>query len=128
MAVKKKKKKEKKPSPIPHGSIVRTTWLDEEFGETSTYDLDVNESYDSPGIYALKTDALEHLFEKGRIDDECFYTIPHNTRGLMVIDHMWYKNSKPNKHWPEVWYHVIWKETSIWIHARHVVLVKKSTQ
>lgn len=124
-----RKSKDQPPSPIPYGSIVRTTWMDEEFSSHVGYDSDVNEGYESPGIFGVKSNAIDFLLEKGSLDDDCFHTIPHNTRGLMVIDHVWYDDplTNPDDPWPRIWYHVIWEETTIWIHGRNTVLMKKST-
>lgn len=121
--------KQNKPSPIPHGSIVRTTWPDEEFDSFSGKDGHNNDGWTSPGVNALKTDALKLLLKKGHLNDESFFFVPHNTRSLMIVDHVWYESTSRSEYadFICVWYNVLFEDRDIWIHARNIILVKKST-
>jgi len=114
--------------PIPNGSIVRTTWLDEEFEQYSDYDRHNDDGYESPGVLAFGTKELGHFLRMEHTGAKPCH-VPHNTKGLLVIGYT-APNQVPmgNLDARFVWYHVLWGEKDVWIHAKHIILLKASTQ
>jgi len=123
--------------PIPNGSIVRTSWPDEELSQCTEYDAQANDGWISPGVVALKHQDMERYMEHG-IKLEALgesLVVPHNEKGLMIADCAWFfvSDNSPidvetdDEYTREVWYRVLWGERSVWINSQHIVLVKKCT-
>jgi len=122
-----RKPNNKNPSPIPHGSIVRAVWQDEFMSNSSDYTEAVADGWPSPGIYVYQTfETLTHQYglPSGIVEFDIGASIPHGTKGMMVVDHHFPESG----HDLEPYYKLLYKEKTVWVLAAYVVLEKKSTQ
>lgn len=95
---------------------MRTAWYDEVITPDS-YDYEVNNGWEPPGIFFFKDITIE-WDDDDNVDSNI---IPFNTKGLMYIDY-WVAPDDI------VWYQVIWKDRTIWINKEWLVLIKAGSE